>query len=400
VGEAVGASGERRLSTMSLSGMRTLALVTDAFGGHGGIAQYNRNLLSSLAQSEQAGDIIVLPRGGATPAALPSGIRQLAAVNGRIAYSLAAIRAAQAHRPIDTVFCGHPYMAPLAAILARFLRARLWVQVHGVDAWNELSAVYRHSIETADLVTAVSRYTRRRLLQWCGIDPVRVKVLPNTVESHFSPGPKPAYLIDRHGLHGNKVLLSVSRLVAAERYKGHDRVIRILPRVLVNKPETTYVIVGDGDDRPRLESLALKLQLKEAVRFVGRVAPEELPDYFRLADVFVMPSTGEGFGIVFLEASASGIPVIGGNRDGSLDALSSSALARAVDPENQDELVSAICAALDNPVRRPSGALTFKLPFFADHVHAVLQSSLIRPQRCAIRPVGVRPGSATSLGKT
>ena len=77
-------------------------------------------------------------------------------------------------------------MAPLAAVIAKLLRAPLWVQVHGVEAWEELSGLYRWSVETAALVTSVSRYTRRRLLEWVGIDPARVKVLPNTSMLDFS----------------------------------------------------------------------------------------------------------------------------------------------------------------------------------------------------------------------
>ena len=231
--------------------------MTDAFGGRGGIAQYNRDFLSSLAACDRIGDVIVLPRASATPpGTLPSGVRQLPPVQGRLAYSLAALWAARAHRPIDVVFCGHLFMAPLAAVIARLLRARLWVQVHGIEAWQELSRLYRQSVEAAALVTAVSRYTRRRLLEWVGIDPARVKVLPNTVDPRFQPGPKPGYLLDRHAARGRKVLMTVSRLASSERYKGHDRVIRSLPRVLLHHPETIYLIVGDGDDRPRLEALA------------------------------------------------------------------------------------------------------------------------------------------------
>ena len=345
LGAALGLSGGGGLSgnVMAEPSLRVLALVTDAFGGHGGIAQYNRDFLSALAACDRIGDVIVLPRASATPlGTLPSGVRQLPPVQGRLAYSLAALWAARAHRPIDVVFCGHLFMAPLAAVIARLLRARLWVQVHGIEAWQELSRLYRQSVETAALVTAVSRYTRRRLLEWVGIDPARVKVLPNTVDPRFQPGPKPGYLLDRHDARGKKVLMTVSRLASSERYKGHDRVIRSLPQVLLHHPETIYLIVGDGDDRPRLEALAAEFAVQDKVRFAGLVAGEELPDYFRLADVFVMPSTGEGFGIVFLEAMACGIDVIGGNQDGSIDPLGDGAVGSAIDPEDSEELVSAI----------------------------------------------------------
>ena len=332
------------------SSLRVLALVTDAFGGHGGIAQYNRDFLSALAACESVAHVTVLPRGAAgDPGKLPARVRQLDPVRGKLAYSLAALRIARTERPVHIVFCGHVFMAPLAAIIARGLRARLWVQVHGIDAWQELSWLCRRSVENAALVTSVSRYTRRRLLQWVGIDPARVKVLPDTVDPRFRPGAKPDYLVERHCLHGRKVLLTVSRLATSEQYKGHDQVIRILPQVLREHPDAFYLVAGDGDDRPRLEALAVQCGVADKVMFAGRISHDELVDYYRLADLFVMPSTGEGFGIAFLEAMASGIPVIGGNKDGSLDPLADGTDGIAIDPEDGAALGAAICAALRNP---------------------------------------------------
>jgi phosphatidylinositol alpha-1,6-mannosyltransferase len=356
------------------SSLRVFALVSDAFGGYGGIAQYNRDFLTSLAASDWIGEVIILPRTSTTwPGILPSGVRQLRSVKGRLAYSLAALRIARAQRPIDLVFCGHVFMAPLAAILAKLLRAQLWVQVHGTEAWQELSSLHRWSIERAVLITSVSRYTRRRLLEWVGIDPARVKVLPNTVDSRFQPGSKPDYLAERHATSGTKVLLTVSRLATSERYKGHDRVIRALPRLLRRHPDTIYLIVGDGDDRPRLEALAIEFGVMKEVQFVGPVAPKDLADYFRLADVFVMPSTGEGFGISFLEAIASGLHVIGGNRDGSVDALGDGSLGILVDPDNCEELVSAIHAALMSQPCLCDRAKRFKRHLFMEYLDSLYQ---------------------------
>jgi phosphatidylinositol alpha-1,6-mannosyltransferase len=381
VGEALGLPSGSNLNgeVMAEPSLRVLALVTDAFGGPGGIAQYNRDFFSSLAACDQVSDVIVLPRGSAAShSELPSRVRQLCPVQGRRAYLLAALRASQAHRPIHVVFCGHLFMAPLAAIVARLVGARLWVQVHGIDAWQELSWLHRRSVETAALITSVSRHTRRRLLEWIGIDPARVKVLPNTVHPRFRPGSKPEYLLDRLGVRGKKVLITVSRLAGSERYKGHDRVIRTLPRVLMDHPETIYLVIGDGDDRPRLEALAAQFQVQEQVHFAGCVPAEELPDYFRLGDVFVMPSTGEGFGIVFLEAMASGIDVIGGNQDGSPDPLADGVLGQAVDPKNREELISAICTALRNSRIQVNRASRFKAQAFAEHLQALVCSSFIR----------------------
>jgi phosphatidyl-myo-inositol dimannoside synthase len=377
---ALGFSGGSGLTLMAESPLRVLALVTDAFGGHGGIAQYNRDFLSAFAQCEGFGEVIVLPRAAASsPDTMPSGVRQLRAVKGKLAYSFAALAGARAHRPIDVVFCGHLFMLPLAAVVAKLLNARLWVQVHGIEAWQDLSGLHRRLVESAMLVTSVSRYTRRRLLEWAAIDPARVKVLPNTVDPRYQPGSKPGYLIARHAAGGRKVLMTVSRLAASEQMKGQDRVIRTLPRVLSEHPGAVYLIVGDGDDRPRLEALATETGVAENVQFAGLVPPEELPDYFRLADVFVMPSTCEGFGIVFLEAMASGIPVIGGNRDGSLDPLADGVLGTAVDPEDDKELASAICTALATAPANVDRASRFKVQAFTEHLQALVWSNLTAP---------------------
>jgi len=365
---------------MRQHGLRVLALVTDAFGGHGGIAQYNRDVLSALAGCDGVREVIILPRTGVPSSdTLPCGVRQLRPVRDRIAYSLMALQAGRRHKPVDVVFCGHLFMTPLAATIARFARAPLWVQVHGVEAWHELSRLHRRSVETAALITSVSRHTRRRLLEWVGIDPARVKVLPNTVGARYRPGPKPDPLVKRHAVGTKKVLLTVSRLAASERYKGHDRVIRVLPKLLSEHPEVLYLIVGEGDDRSRLEMLAAECGVTEQVRFVGQVSPDELPDYFRLADVFVMPSTGEGFGIVFLEALATGIQVIAGNQDGSRDALCDGALGTLVDPENSGDLASAIHSALVESNRPGDRSARFRFDRFAGHISEL--HKLSRPGR-------------------
>jgi phosphatidyl-myo-inositol dimannoside synthase len=382
VGEAVGfpGIGGRSGSVVTRSGVRVLALVSEAFGGHGGIAQYNRDFLSALARCDRVGEVIVLPRRTATSVStLPPGVRQLRPVKSKLGCSRSALWTAMTHQPIEFVFCGHLNMAPLASGICTVLNVPLWLQVHGIEVfWHEPSALKRRSVQSARIVTTVSRHTRRRLLHWIGIDPARVKVLPNTVNPQFQPGPKPAYLLDRHAVGGKKVLLTVSRLDSRERYKGHDRVIRTLPRVLQQHPDTIYLIVGDGDDRLRLDSLTVECGVAKNVQFAGLVPPEELPHYFRLADVFVLPSTGEGFGIVFLEAMATGVRVIGGSQDGSRDALCDGALGTLVDPENIEELTSAILAALDDPVRTGDRTSRFKPDLFTDHLNALLNWSLLK----------------------
>ncbi|KAB2846130.1 MAG: glycosyltransferase family 4 protein, partial [Hyphomicrobiaceae bacterium] len=296
--------------------MRLLALITDGFGAGGGIARYNRDLMHALALSSRVSRVVALPRFGSEMASdLPRGVVQLPAAGHRLAW-IARAMAEAAKQRFDAVFCGHMNAAPFASLLARSLRLPLWLQAHGIEAWQRRGGVYRRAARQARLVTAVSRYTRSRLLEWSDADPARVRVLPNTVHAIAGRGGNPSSLLERHGLQGKRVILTVGRLAAAERYKGHDRVIAALPAVTARVPDAVYLVAGSGDDKQRLSGLASEMGVENRVIFTGQVADEELPGYFRLADVFAMPSTGEGFGIVYLEAAAAGLPVIACGRDG------------------------------------------------------------------------------------
>ena len=130
--------------------------------------------------------ITVLPRQAPDLVALPETIEQIPARPGRIAYSVAALRTAL-FRPVDLVFCGHLFMAPLAALIARLKGAKLIVQTHGIEAWPRPSRAKRAALEAADLVLCVSRHTRAAVLSWAAIAPERVLVVPNTVREAFTP---------------------------------------------------------------------------------------------------------------------------------------------------------------------------------------------------------------------
>jgi phosphatidylinositol alpha-1,6-mannosyltransferase len=294
-----------------------LALVTDAYGGRGGIAQYNRDLFGALTEAGLA-TITVLPR-QAPDFPGPETVEQLPARPGRIAYSVAALRTAL-FRTVDVVFCGHLFMAPLAALIARLKGAKIIIQAHGIEAWPRPTRIQRTALERADLVLCVSRHTRAAVLSWAAIAPERVVVVPNTVREVFTPADGSARRAEL-GLEGKRVLLTVGRMDSRERYKGHDRVIVAIPDLVAKGHDICYVLVGDGDDRDRLEALARNAGVSDRVRFLGAVGLQSLIETYRAADLFVMPSTGEGFGVTFLEAMASGTPALGLDVAGAKDAL-------------------------------------------------------------------------------
>lgn len=325
-----------------------LAIVTDAFGGRGGIAQYNRDFLGALAETGAVSSITALPRQAPDLPVLPERIEQTPARPGWISYSVAALRTALL-RPVDLVFCGHLFMAPLAALITRLTGAKLIVQTHGIEAWPRPSRAQRAALEAADLVLCVSRHTRAAVLSWAAIAPERVLVVPDTVREVFTPGDGSTQRTAL-ALEGKRVLLTVGRMDPRERYKGHDRVIAAISNLVAKGHDICYLVVGEGADRIRLEALARDAGVSERVRFLGRVELQTLVEIYRMADLFVMPSTGEGFGVAFLEALASGTPALGFDVAGARDALADGQLGAAV---AEAELPAALARLLATPKPDP-----------------------------------------------
>jgi len=286
--------------------------------------------------------IEVLPRyarGRAEPA--PERVRQHVAINDRQLLTLKAVALAEQLRP-DVVFSGHLHLSPLAAWIARRHGARLVQQAHGVEVWPRPGEMRRRSLEAAHLVLCVSRDTRARVLAWADVPPERVRVAPNTVAERFTPGAR-GEARQRLGLGDERVILSVSRLDAGQRHKGQDRIIRLLPALAARGLDVLYLIAGEGDDAHRLRALATETGVAERVRFLGRTPDENIADLYRAADLFALPSTGDGFGIVYLEAMACGTPALGLAVGGAPDALADGELGVLADEE---DLLEALAGAL------------------------------------------------------
>jgi glycosyltransferase involved in cell wall biosynthesis len=331
-------------------------LLTDAFGSFGGISRFNRDLLAALNFCSVVERVQALPRLITEPIeeAIPeSVIFDRKAARGRVAFARQLLRRTLAE-PADLVICGHLHLLPLAWLAARHWKARLALIVHGVEAFGPA----RHTLSNLlvgriDAFIAVSRYSADRFVQWSKVARSRGFVLPNCVDvKRFTPGERDRSLVDRYGLHSSKIILTVGRIAAEERYKGFDEVINVMPQLLWQFPDLKYLIVGDGSDRGRLEARVKVLGLSNHVIFAGRIPEAEKVAHYNLADAFVMPSYGEGFGIVLIEAAACGIPIVGSSVDGSRDALLDGRLGRMVDPEKPDELIEAITAAVRSAPRR------------------------------------------------
>src|SRR5262249_24919241 len=188
----------------------------------------------------------------------------------------------------------------------------------------------------------------------------------------YGIGDKPNYLQGRYGLGGRKVLMTLARLQQNEQQKGLDEMLEVFPELLAEEKNLSYLIAGDGDDNQPFKRTPTSLGLNGHVVFAGRVSEAEKADHYRLADVFVMPRRQEGFGFVFLEAMASGIPVVASSLDGSREAVLDGELGEIADPDDREALKAAICRALRRPRQIPDGLSFFSYQRFRERLQNII----------------------------
>ena len=240
------------------------------------------------------------------------------------------------------VFCGHINLAPLVQILCVPLGIPYTVLTYGKEVWEPLPNKYQQALKQATKILTISRYSRDRCCESNHLDPEKFQLLPCMVDGDkFIPGLLPVDLIEGYNLQRAKVLMTVARLWSGDPYKGVDVTIRSLPIILQSFSEVKYLIIGQGDDQTRLAKLAQDLGVGEKVIFAGFVPTEDLVKHYQVADAYVMPSQ-EGFGIVYLEAMACGLPVLSGDGDGSADPLQDGKLGWRV-PHRDPEAVANAC---------------------------------------------------------
>jgi phosphatidyl-myo-inositol dimannoside synthase len=219
------------------------------------------------------------------------------------------------------VFCGHIHLAPLVWLLCKPLGIPYIVITHGKEVWEPLPKPSQIALQQATQIWTVSRYSRDRAAACNQLDLTKIQLLPCPVDGdRFTLGAKSPELVEKYQLADATVILTVARLWSGDVYKGVDVTIRALPAIAQAIPNIKYLVIGRGDDQPRLEKLAADLGIGDRVIFAGFLPTADLPAHYRLANAYVMPSQ-EGFGIVYLEAMACGIPVLSGDADGSSDPL-------------------------------------------------------------------------------
>ena len=277
-------------------------------------------------------------------------------------WAFAALHHARRHYPVDVVEVGQALPFGLVGLWARVhlgLPYRVWAfgdeilkpAMHPLGR-AFLAPVLRH----ADRVHTVSRYTAALVRPWASGEKVRVV--------HPWPGPQfsPGFRSEARvavGLPADApVLLTVARL---EPRKGVDRVLRVLPDLVQRIPDLVYVVVGEGPARPTWEKLATSLGVQAHLRWVGAVEDEALVAWYRAADVFVLvptPGSGEveGFGLVFVEAAACGLPAVAGMNGGTPEAVVHGRTGLLIFDESERALTEALLSLLLDRARRATMA--------------------------------------------
>jgi len=358
--------------------MRILVLVSDAFGGHGGIAKFNRDFLGALCTYPGVAEVVAVPRRAPLPLEpLPPKLTYITTgLDSKFAYFLAMLRRLVSPGKFDIILCTHLHLLPLAYMAKWRTGAPLALFIYGLDAWQPPRSILAARLATrVDAVISISDLTTRRFLAWAGVDEAKVFLLPNAVEQQlYGVGEKNPDLLQRYGLTGKTVLLTLTRLWATDNYKGIDEVLELLPALAERIPEIAYLIVGEGDDRGRLEAKARALGVGDRVVFAGFIPEEEKADHYRLADAYVMPGWGEGFGFVYLEAMACGIPALGSKLDGSREALRDGELGILVDPHDREDLWQGLLEVLGRPRGVvPPGLSYFSLENFNRRCHDIIR---------------------------
>ncbi len=316
----------------------------------GGVQTYLRLAARSLSERGRLRSVVSLadaPHDGAE-AAERYGFGFDGAGHRMGRYAAHAARAVQAD---GWALVGHVRPAPLALALQKTGRlGRYGVIVHGVEVWEAIPVWQRAALRGAEVVVCTTPFTAERVQLHNGIADERIEILPLTVapDRFAEPTEGAAHEVEDGPLH----LLTVSRLSSVAQDKGVDHAIRAVALLAADGVAVRYSVVGDGDDRPRLEALAREAGVADRVTFRGRVSDDDLSGLYVQADAFVLPSKREGFGLVLLEAMRAGLPLLATPEGGIRHVLRPGDNGLAVPYGDPQALAAAIGRLADDGLRR------------------------------------------------
>jgi phosphatidylinositol alpha-1,6-mannosyltransferase len=331
----------------------------------------------------------------AAPEYLGVGTRFRTAAGSRLTFASFGLRAGAAAAETLLIVL-HAHLLPVTLPMAR-RGTRVAAFLLGIEAWKPLRPLERAALRRAWRIASISQHTVDRFraanpdlanlaVHVChpGIGAAAART-----GGHFTENMNPLNPLNRmnpvNPLNPANEILIVGRMSSRERYKGHDALLDVWARVRAQAPGATLVIAGGGDDRPRLVSRVAELGLADCVRFEGVVSAVRLETLYRQAAVFAMPSSNEGFGLVFVEAMRAGTPCVA-VRGAAEEIIDDGVTGEIVAPDDDDALARALVRLLVDPVRRQrmgaaarAAASRFDSAGFAGRLHALLDLAPQQP---------------------
>lgn len=296
----------------------------------GGIEKYNSQFIDSLKKTGVNPVVVVRNKGG---------------ILAIISFIIRFLTQYALVRP-DYIFCGHLNFAPLCAFVNSLFGTPYSIALHSLEIIYPTSKVKYRAVEKAQMIITISDYAKQLILDKFPGCKHKIFMHTNTVDgARYLIKAKNPTLIEKHNLENKPVILTLSRLSTSEE-KGQDRVLKALPAVIREFPDLHYLIVGAGEDTRVTEILKNSPELLRNVTVVGAIPEAEKVDYYNLADVFVLPSKFEGFGIVFVEALACGIPVIATDAYGSREVLRNGELGVLINPDDVNAIAQSLISVL------------------------------------------------------
>jgi phosphatidylinositol alpha-1,6-mannosyltransferase len=281
----------------------------------------------------------------------------------------------------DWILFSHLGLAEAQGALPARLRRPYGVFLHGIEAWGPLDRRALNALAGAEVRIANSQFTAKRIMTMHptigAVDACPLALPSDQASEQRAKGSSEAVNV------GPLAVLAVGRMARAERYKGHDQLIDAWTSVVGRVPDAQLVLVGDGDDRERLMRKASSTPAGRGILFPGFVTANMLEGLYRRAALFALPSRGEGFGLVYLEAMTHGLPCVASIHDAAVEVIADGETGRLVDQDDVEGLAGTLAGLLTDPserrrlgdagTRRALDAFSFER--FRDRMCALLPAS-------------------------
>ena len=359
-----------------------LLLLTDGYGGRGGIAQYNRNLIQALSQIKYIKDITVLQRKVLYKyEKVPKKVRLTKNIsNSKFKFFLKILNFLCIKQNYDLVFCCHIHLLPFAWLLSKKNDCPLVLNIYGEEAWNPT----KHKISNflcrkIDHLCAIRHYTAKKFISWSKISNLNYFYVPNCIDQKkFNYKTKNIKLLKRYKLEKKKIIISCGRMDIEDKNKGMDEIIEILGDLSKKVKNIFYIVIGDGNDKERLEKKAKSLKVDNLILFLGNVDEKIKIDFYKLGHVMAMAGSRKSFDrypfrFVNLEGLASGMHVLCSKLNYQSDLKDRNIqMLTQVNPLDKKEMIKKLTLLLNKKKNIHSNLKNFYFPNFRKKIENLI----------------------------